>query len=608
MKRTMQTTETKKIRNIAIIAHVDHGKTTLIDQLLKQSGTFESHKTIANRVMDSNDLEKERGITILAKNTAIKWKDFHINIIDTPGHADFGGEVERVLKMVDSVLLLVDSVEGPMPQTRFVTQKAFEQGLNPIVVVNKMDRPEARPDWVLSEVFDLFDKLSATEEQLDFPVVYASAAQGSSGFEDDKIETNMEALFESILKYTPAPKVNLDGPFLMQVCALDYSSYLGALAIGKIQRGTVKTNTPITIVDAQDKSKSGRILQIFSYEGLERVERDQASAGDIVCLAGMERPRISDTLCHPDHIEKMPVLKVDEPTVQMLIQVNDSPFAGKEGKFVTSRHLKERLEKELIYNVSLKVEETEDPDKFKVCGRGELHLSILLENMRREGFEMSVAKPSVIVKEIDGKKHEPFESLTLDIEETHQGPVIEYLNAHSGELKDMIADGKGRMRLTYHIPARSLIGFRQIFLTMTQGTGLYSHIFDSYNLAKTTSAPTRRNGVLISKTTGKATGYSLFNLQARGTMVVEPQAELYEGLIIGINNRRDDLVVNASKGKQLTNVRASGSDENIVLTPPIRMSLEQAIDFITENELVELTPTKIRIRKKKLKETDRKRG
>lgn len=604
----MKTTDDKKIRNIAIIAHVDHGKTTLVDQLLKQSGTFESHKTIANRVMDSNDLEKERGITILAKNTAIKWNGYHINIIDTPGHADFGGEVERVLRMVDSVLLIVDSVEGPMPQTRFVTQKAFEQGLNPIVVVNKMDRPEARPDWVISEVFDLFDKLSATDEQLDFPVVYASAVKGSSGLESTEVKPDMEALFESIIKYTPAPKVNQNGPFLMQVCALDYSSFLGALAIGKIHRGSIKTNTPISIVDAKGKTKPGRILQIFSYHGLERIEKDTASAGEIVCVTGIERPMISDTLCHPDKTEALPELKVDEPTVQMLLQVNNSPFAGKEGKFVTSRHIRERLNKELIYNVSLKVEDTDDPDKFKVCGRGELHLSILLETMRREGYEVSVAKPSVIIKEIDGIKHEPYENLTLDIEEIHQGSVIEYLNAHNGDLTNMISDGKGRMRLDYNIPARSLIGFRQIFLTMTQGTGLYSHIFQGYNPVKASQTPSRRNGVLISKTTGKATAYSLFNLQARGQMIIDPQTELYEGLIIGINNRKDDLVVNASKGKQLTNVRASGSDEHINLTPPIKMNLEQAIDFISVDELVELTPKSIRIRKKTLKETDRKRS
>jgi GTP-binding protein len=597
--------EDKKIRNIAIIAHVDHGKTTLIDQLLKQSGTFESHKAIVTRVMDSNDLEKERGITILAKNTAIKWGEYHINIIDTPGHADFGGEVERVLRMVDSVLLLVDSVEGPMPQTRFVTQKAFEQGLNPIVVVNKMDRPEARPDWVISEVFDLFDKLGATDEQLDFPILYASAANGSSGLEADDIKDNMQPLFESIVKYTPPPKVRDGEGFLMQVCALDYTTFLGALAIGKILRGSIKANSPISVINAAGKSKPGRILQIFSYQGLNRVEKQEAGAGEIVCLAGLERPFISDTLCSPEHEEKLSVLKVDEPTVQMLLQVNDSPFAGKEGKFVTSRHIRERLEKELIYNVSLKVEDTSEPDKFKICGRGELHLSILLENMRREGYEMAVAKPSVIVKEIDGVRCEPYENLTVDLEEIHQGPIIEYLNTNSGELLNMISDNRGRMRLDYNIPSRSLIGFRQTFLTLTQGSGLYSHIFDAYKPMKTTSAPQRRNGVLVSKTTGKATGYSLFNLQARGSMIIDPGTELYEGLIIGINNRRDDLIVNASKGKQLTNVRASGSDENIILTPPIRMSLEQAIDFINEDELVELTPASIRIRKKTLKETDR---
>jgi len=597
--------EDKKIRNIAIIAHVDHGKTTLIDQLLKQSGTFESHKAIATRVMDSNDLEKERGITILAKNTAIKWGEYHINIIDTPGHADFGGEVERVLRMVDSVLLLVDSVEGPMPQTRFVTQKAFEQGLNPIVVVNKMDRPEARPDWVISEVFDLFDKLGATDEQLDFPILYASAANGSSGLEADDIKDNMQPLFESIVKYTPPPKVRDGEGFLMQVCALDYTTFLGALAIGKILRGSITANSPISVINAAGKSKPGRILQIFSYQGLNRVEKQEAGAGEIVCLAGLERPFISDTLCSPEHEEKLSVLKVDEPTVQMLLQVNDSPFAGKEGKFVTSRHIRERLEKELIYNVSLKVEDTTEPDKFKICGRGELHLSILLENMRREGYEMAVAKPSVIIKEIDGVRSEPYENLTVDLEEIHQGPIIEYLNTNSGELLNMISDNRGRMRLDYNIPSRSLIGFRQTFLTLTQGSGLYSHIFDAYKPMKTTSAPQRRNGVLVSKTTGKATGYSLFNLQARGSMIIDPGTELYEGLIIGINNRRDDLIVNASKGKQLTNVRASGSDENIILTPPIRMSLEQAIDFINEDELVELTPTSIRIRKKTLKEVDR---
>lgn len=607
VKKNIGTQVRKKIRNIAIIAHVDHGKTTLVDELLKQSGTLEARKEVVERVMDSNDLERERGITILSKNTAIKWEDYRINIVDTPGHADFGGEVERVLSMVDSVLLLVDSVEGPMPQTRFVTEKAFKAGLNPIVVVNKIDRKEARPDWVINEVFDLFDKLGANDEQLDFPIIYTSAIEGKSGTSTDNIQNNMNALFDMLIKHVPPPKCDTTKPFLMQVSSLDYSNYVGAIAIGRIQQGEIKTNTPVKIVTPQGDVREERVLQILGYQGLRKVEVEVARAGDIVALTGVLRPRISETICDINHPQTLPALSVDEPTVEIIIQVNSSPFAGKEGKFVTSRQLKERLEKELIHNVALRVKETANPDKFKVCGRGELHLSILLETMRREGYEFAVSKPQVIFRKKDDKLEEPYENLSIDVEETNQGAIMEYLNARKGELKNIISDNKGRVRLDYLIPARSLIGFRQKFLTMTSGTGLSSHVFSHYGPAQDFIQNQRQNGVLISKLQGKATAYSIWNLQARGQMLIDPQVEVYEGMILGVNNRKEDIVINVIKGKQLTNVRASGSDENIVLTPPIRLTLEQSLDFINDDELIEITPKNIRIRKKHLKENERKR-
>ena len=599
---------TEEIRNIAIIAHVDHGKTTLVDKLLQQSGTLESRGDFEERVMDSNDLEKERGITILAKNTAIRWQGQRINIVDTPGHADFGGEVERVLSMVDSVLLLVDAREGPMPQTRFVTQKALARGLRPIVVINKIDREGSRPDWVVDQTFDLFDRLGATDEQLDFPVVYASALNGFAGLESDVHEGNMDPLFETVIKHVAPPKVDVNGPFQMQVSQLDYNSYVGIIGIGRITRGKIKTNTPVTVVDREGKTRNGRVLQVLGFLGLERIEVPEAFAGDIIAFTGMERLDISDTLCDPAAVEALPALSVDEPTVNMTFQVNNSPFAGKDGKFVTTRQIRERLDRELKHNVALRVEDTEDPDKFRVSGRGELHLSILIENMRREGFELGVSRPEVIIKEIDGVRCEPYEQLTADVEDQHQGTVMEKLGERGAELKNMLPDGQGRVRLDFIMPARGLIGFRTEFLTATQGTGLIYSVFDHYGPIKGGDFGQRSRGVLIANGMGKALGYSLFNLQERGRLVIGPNEEVYEGMIIGIHSRANDLVVNPLKGKQLTNVRASGTDENIVLTPAIRMTLEQALEFIDDDELVEVTPHHIRIRKRFLKEHERKRS
>jgi len=599
---------TEKLRNIAIIAHVDHGKTTLVDKLLQQSGTFDDRAEVVERLMDSNDLEKERGITILSKNTAIDWNDYHINIVDTPGHADFGGEVERVLSMVDSVLLLVDAAEGPMPQTRFVTQKAFDLGLRPIVVVNKVDKPGARPDWVVDQTFDLFDRLGATDEQLDFPVVFASAINGFASLESDVSDGDMTPLFEAIVEHVSPPDVDTEGDFQMQVTSLDYNSYVGVIGIGRIKRGKVKKNASVTVIDSEGKTRNARVLQIFSFLGLERVETEEAQAGDIIAFTGIENLNISDTLCDPNNVEALPALSVDEPTISMTFQVNKSPLAGKDGKFVTSRQIAERLERELIHNVALRVEPTGDPDKFRVSGRGELHLSVLIETMRREGYELGVSRPEVIVKVVDGQKQEPYEQLTVDVEDQHQGGVMEKLGIRGGDLKDMMPDGKGRVRLDYIIPARGLIGFRTEFMTATQGSGLIYSVFDHYGVVKQGNYGQRLNGVLISNGPGKAVGFSLFNLQERGRMFVSPGDDLYEGMIIGIHSRDNDLIVNPLKGKQLTNVRASGTDENIVLTPPIKQSLEQALEFIDDDELVEVTPNFIRLRKKLLLEHERKKA
>lgn len=597
----------EKIRNIAIIAHVDHGKTTLVDKLLQQSGTL-GRKDDGERVMDSNDLEKERGITILAKNTAISWNGYHINIVDTPGHADFGGEVERVMSMVDSVLLLVDAVDGPMPQTRFVTQKAFAQGLNPIVVINKIDRPGARPDWVMDQVFDLFDRLGATDKQLDFPVIYASALNGIAGLDADDMAEDMTPLFESVVEKVSPPEVDMDGPFQMQISSLDYSSFLGVIGIGRIKRGKIKAGSPVKIVDREGKVRNGKILKIMGHMGLDRVDVPEAAAGDIVCITGIDELFISDTVCSPDKPEALPALTVDEPTVSMIFQVNTSPFAGKEGKYVTSRNIRERLEKELIHNVALRVEDTDSPDRFRVSGRGELHLSVLIENMRREGFELAVGSPEVILKEVDGEIQEPYEQLMIDIEEQHQGSVMEQLGLRKAEMSDMVPDGKGRVRMEFIAPSRGLIGFRSEFLTMTSGTGIMNSTFSHYGQKKEGEVTKRQNGVLISMITGKTLGYALFNLQERGRLMIDPAVEVYEGQVIGIHSRGNDLVVNPTKAKQLTNIRAAGTDENIVLTPPIRYSLEQALDFIDKDELVEVTPESIRIRKKLLKENERKRS
>src|SRR5713226_9405706 len=597
-----------KLRNIAIIAHVDHGKTTLVDKLLQQSGTFSAHQVMGTRVMDSNDLERERGITILAKNTAIRWRDYRINIVDTPGHADFGGEVERVLSMVDSVLLLVDAVDGPMPQTRFVTRKAFALGLRPIVVINKIDRPGARASWVLDQTFELFDKLGATDEQLDFPVVYTSALNGYAGLEPDVSAGDMTPLFEAIIEHVPPPPVNIDGPFQMQVSSIDYSSYVGAIVIGRITRGRVKTNQPIVVVDRAGKRRNARVLQVLGFLGLERNEVPEAAAGDIVAVTGIEKPGISDTLCDPANVEALAPLSIDEPTVTMTFEVNTSPFAGQDGKFVTSRQIRERLQRELIHNVALRVEDTADPDKLRVSGRGELHLEILIENMRREGYELAVSRPQVITKEVNGEIHEPYEQLTVDVEAQHQGAMMEKLGLRRGDLITMEPDGRGRVRLDYMIPARGLIGFQTEFLTATSGTGLIYHVFDHYGPTKKGGIGRRINGVLISNGAGRSVAYALFNLQERGRMFIGPGEELYAGMIIGIHSRDNDLVVNPLKGKQLTNVRASGSDENVILTPPIEMTLERALEFIDDDELVEVTPHHIRLRKRLLKENDRKRA
>ncbi|MEX0373980.1 translational GTPase TypA [Spiribacter pallidus] len=600
--------DVRNLRNIAIIAHVDHGKTTLVDQLLQQSGTLESRGEAQERVMDSNDLERERGITILSKNTAIQWQDLRVNIVDTPGHADFGGEVERVLSMVDSVLLLVDAVDGPMPQTRFVTQKALARGLKPIVVVNKVDRDGARPDWVADKTFDLFDNLGASDEQLDFPVIYASALNGYAGTEAEVRSGDMTPLFELIRDSVPSPEVDADGPFRMQVISLDYNSYVGVIGIGRIERGQVKSGQTLSCIDRDRNKRQVRLLQVLGFMGLERVEVPEASAGDIIAFTGIDGINISDTLCDPASVEPLPALTVDEPTVSMTFQVNTSPFVGREGKYVTSRQLRDRLMRELVHNVALRVEDTEDPEKFRVSGRGELHLGILIENMRREGYELGVSRPEVITREVDGRLEEPFEQLTVDVEEDYQGAVMQRLGERGGELTDMLPDGRGRVRLDYIIPARGLIGFRTEFLTATSGTGLMYHVFDHYGPAKPADYGQRINGVLIAMADGKALAYALFNLQDRGKLFIGPGEAVYEGMVIGLHSRDNDLVVNPMKAKQLTNVRAAGSDENIILTPPQRQTLEQALEFIDDDELVEVTPAAIRVRKKYLKEHERKRA
>jgi GTP-binding protein len=597
----------EQLRNIAIIAHVDHGKTTLVDKLLEQSGTLETRGGNEERVMDSNDIEKERGITILAKNTAIEWKDYHINIIDTPGHADFGGEVERVLSMADSVLLLVDAQEGPMPQTRFVTQKAFAQGLKPIVVINKIDKPGARPDWVMDQIFDLFDNLGATDDQLDFQVIYASAINGWATMDLDDKSDNMEPLFQAVVDNVAPPVVDIDGAFQMQISQLDYNSYVGVIGVGRIKRGAVKPNQQVTIIGEDGSSRNAKIGTVQSYLGLERIETDEAFAGNIVTITGCGELKISDTVCCPTAVEALPPLTVDEPTVTMTFSVNNSPFCGKEGKFVTSRNILERLEKELVHNVALRVEETENPDSFRVSGRGELHLGILIENMRREGFELAVSRPQVIIKDIDGVKSEPFETVTIDCEEEHQGSIMEQLGLRKGELTDMAPDGKGRMRMDFMIPSRGLIGFQTDFMTLTSGSGLMYHTFDHYGPHKGGEIGLRKNGVIIANATGKALTNALFNLQQRGKLFIGHGVEVYEGMVIGIHSRDNDLTVNALKGKQLTNVRASGTDEAQTLTPPILFTLEQALEFIDDNELVEVTPENIRIRKRHLTEGERKR-
>ena len=597
----------ERIRNIAIIAHVDHGKTTLVDQLLQQSGTLGERAAAPERVMDSNDLERERGITILAKNTSLKWRDYRINIVDTPGHADFGGEVERVLSMVDSVLLLVDAVEGPMPQTRFVTQKAFAQGLVPVVVINKIDRDGARPDWVLDQTFELFDRLGATDEQLDFPVVYASALNGYSSNDSDDRDGDMTPLFEAIIKNVAPPDVDVDGSLQLQVSSLAYDSYVGVLGIGRIQRGKIEVNAPVSIVSADEKLRNGRILELYGFHGLERRKIKSASAGDIIMFSGISNLSISDTLCPRDKPDGLPALAIDEPTISMTFQVNKSPFAGKEGKFLTSRQINDRLQQELKHNVALRVDETEDPDKFRVSGRGELHLSVLIETMRREGFELAVSRPEVIFHEENGVRSEPWEQLTVDFEEDYQGGVMTRLAGRKGELLSMTPDGRGRVRLDYRIPTRGLIGFRTEYLTATSGTGLLYHVFDKYDVYIKETLGQRNNGVLVSMVQGKALAYALFNLQERGKLMASHSDEVYEGMIIGIHSRQNDLVVNPTKAKQLNNIRAAGNDENIVLTPPIRFSLEQALEFVDDDELLEVTPKSLRLRKKLLTEVDRKR-
>ena len=598
----------QNIRNIAIIAHVDHGKTTLIDKLLVQAGALQRGEEDGERLMDSNDIEKERGITILAKNTALEWHDHRINIVDTPGHADFGGEVERILSMVDSVLLIVDAVDGPMPQTRFVTSKAFANGLNPILMVNKIDREGARPDWVVDEVFELFDQLGATDEQLDFPVIYGSAIEGRAGLSMDAIGDDMSCLMQTILDHVPPPEVDKEAPLQMQISALDYSSYVGVIGLGRIARGTVKKCQQVTLISREGKERKGKILQVMGYQGLERVEVETASAGDIVCITGIEALQISDTICDPTCVEALPPLEVDEPTISMTFQVNTSPFAGLDGKFVTSRNIRERLDRELIHNVALRVEDTDSADRFKVSGRGELHLAILIENMRREGFELAVGRPEVIFREVEGRQQEPFENVLLDVEEAHQGAVMEDLGKRKGVLSNLLPDGKGRIRIEYEIPTRALIGFRSDFLTMTSGTGIMTSIFSRYGDVVSKEIGTRTNGVLVSMVTGKCLAFALFNLQARGRMFIDPNQQIYEGQVVGLHSRGNDLVVNQLKGKQLTNVRASGTDESIILNSPIRHTLEQAIEFIDDDELVEVTPGSIRIRKKLLTENERKRA
>ena len=596
------------IRNIAIIAHVDHGKTTLVDRLLQQSGTLGAREKPIERAMDSNDLERERGITILSKTTAVDWKGVRVNIVDTPGHADFGGEVERVLSMVDSVLLLVDAVDGPMPQTRFVTSKAFARGLHPIVVINKVDRDGARPHWVLDQTFELFDRLGASDTQLDFPVVYTSALAGYAGLEAEVRSGDMSALMNVILERVPEPKVEREGPFQMQISTLDYSSYVGAIGIGRVARGHAMRGMAVTVIDHEGKRRNARILQVLRAHGLERVEVETAEAGDIVAITGIENPRISDTICDPKHPEALPPLTVDEPTVSMTFQVNTSPFAGRDGKYLTSRQIDARLQRELIHNVALAVEPTDDPDKFLVSGRGELHLGILIENMRREGYELAISKPKVVIKTIDGQRCEPFEQLTVDVEEEHQGTLMEMLGARRGDLVNMVPDGRGRVRLDYTIPARGLIGLRTSFLTATSGTGLMYHSFSHYAPLARGAIAERINGVLISNVQGKSLGYGLFNLQERGRLFIGHGEEVYEGMVVGIHSRGNDLVVNPTKAKQLTNIRAAGSDENILLVPPVRMSLEQALEFIEDDELVEVTPKSVRIRKRFLKEHERKKA
>lgn len=597
----------QNLRNIAIIAHVDHGKTTLVDKLLEQSGTLSGRGEVRERMMDSNDLERERGITILSKNTAINWKHYRINIVDTPGHADFGGEVERVLSMVDSVLLLVDAVDGPMPQTRFVTRKAFDMGFRPIVVINKVDRVGARPNWVLDKTFDLFDKLGATDEQLDFPVIYASAINGYASMDPDIQGTDMTPLFQTIIDEVASPLVDPEGPFQMQVSALDYNNYVGLIGIGRVKRGSITANSPITVIAPDGKQRNARILQLFGFLGLERVEVNKAQAGEIICFNGIEKLGISDTICHPDGVESLPTLTVDQPTISMTFQVNNSPFAGKEGKFVTSRQLRDRLYRELEHNVALRVDEGDDPDKFRVSGRGELHLGILIETMRREGYELGVSRPEVIIREVDGKQEEPFEHLVVDVETQHQGSIMEALGQRRGDLTEMVPDGQGRVRLEYIIPARGLIGFQTDFRTLTSGSGLMHHVFDKYGPVSGKGIGQRKNGVLIAKEDGKATAFSLWNLQDRGRHFIGPGALVYEGMITSIHSRNNDLVVNPIKGKQLTNVRASGTDDAIILTPAIHLSLEQALEFINNDELVEVTPKSIRLRKKLLKEHERKK-
>ncbi len=596
-----------KLRNIAIIAHVDHGKTTLVDQMLQQSGTLGPRAAVPDRVMDSNDLERERGITILAKNTAVNWNDYRINIVDTPGHADFGGEVERVLSMVDSVLLLVDAVEGPMPQTRFVTQKAFAQGLVPVVVVNKIDRDGARPDWVINQTFDLFDRLGATDQQLDFPIIYASGLEGYASEDASVRHGDLTPLFETIVDHVPPPDVDPEGPLQLQVSSLDYDTYVGVLGVGRIRRGTLRTNAPVSVVAPDGSSRRARVLELFGFHGLKRYKVESASAGDIVVFSGIEKLGISDTLCAPDHEEALPALTVDEPTVSMTFQVNKSPFAGQDGKYMTSRQIRERLDQELKHNVALRVADTDDPDKFRVSGRGELHLTVLVETMRREGFELAVSRPEVIMHEVDGAQHEPWEQLTVDFDEQYQGAVMTRLAERKGELVDMLPDGKGRIRLDYRIPTRGLIGFRTEYLTATSGTGLIYHVFERYAPRVAGSIAQRNNGVLVSNVAGKALAYALFNLQERGRLFIGHGAPVYEGMIVGIHQRSNDLVVNPTKAKQLTNIRAAGSDENLVLSPPIRYSLEQSLEFLDDDELLEVTPSSLRLRKKILRESDRKR-